>query len=735
MELLKGRHLFSGAFRRYFLFALLGLFLPISILFMLLIRTTTQQFTDYMKRTEQQQLQLLEQSLAAEFYNDSQIVRSLLIYQNVRPFYLQNFPSRASDLIHNLNNHFTNNNIVDEIYVHFFCDEYFYSTQTSFSTRRFMSQFNLSYSEGGTGQKFLQRMEEMKSEQDIFYLRDVTPPRPSSSSQTPEKVILYVYPYVVDDSVVGSVIFQINETRLNSWIGNSTGRYTYLFDQDGDLLNATDYSCVTENGLPLSWIEQQIQRTIKGETLDLSKNGYYILSGTIPDTGLYYIRFVENATLFSALRKIQFFYLLLLFLLVMFGFAAFFFLSKPLRKLQSALSGKKNADFSEVDTFLDSYNDLKNTNLHFQDEANASARRDFLRQLLENPPSDPDSILFQAEKFNIFLTAPYHFVAIGQDEFQNEENLCAALTPSVHFSYLISVPDTAGFTRWLVGSDCFLERRQLQSPGLEGRLSVSGTRAGVAHIHDCYLEARSYWDIASAPSSYYRQMQLSINSFYKEQAQLACQQMEKESAATALDTARTMYQKMKMDNVPLDIQCQILLKIIFTTDQLVRTRCGEDQSAPLDISSLLFVEDPTLLFRVLEQQVQTLIEWESRVQMPAPPALTLEAVLAFIQEHYESESFSLQMLADHFHLSLSYLSLFFKERYGDTLLNYYTQLRMDKARHLLDTTEMSLREVVADVGYANTSSFIRRFKQLYGITPGEYKKNGAPPASDFEKST
>ena len=712
-------------FRRSFLLSLLALFLPIAMLFLLLIHTTSQEFTDYMKRNEQQQLRLLEQALAAEFYNDSEIVRSLLIYQNVRPFYLQHYPSRASSLIRNLNNHFTNSNIVDEIYMYFFCDEYFYSTQTSFSTRSFMNQFILGQGSTDTSKVaewFLKRMKETENAEDTFYLRS-TVSKKSASSSEPGKAVLYVYPYSVDNEVVGAVIFQINEARLNSWIGNSTGRDTYLFDRTGVLLNADDFGDVIDGDLTQAWLQTQVQSTLNGETLNTTRNGYYVLSGAIPDTGLFYIRFVENATLFSALEKIQLFYLLLLFVLITFGCAALAFLSEPLRKLKNALPSKHMTGFSEVDTFLDRYNDLKTTNLQFQNEANVGARNAFLRSLLERPV--PEDAIQQSEDFGIQLTAPYHFVVIGRDEFQQQENLCSVLTSSKYFLYMISVPDTAGLTSWLIGCDRFLDRRRLQNAALDGRLSVSGTRAGVAHIHDSYMEARSYWDIANAPSPYYRQVQLSIDSFYKEQARLACRQLEEGFSVSALQTVQDMYQKMKSENVPPDIQCAILTKTIFVADQIVRTRLPEKAHAPLEASDLVLAEDPSALFHLFVQQAQMLTDEERKKEQASVPSLTVEAILCFIEEHCEDENFSLRLLADHFALSLSYLSLFFKEHYGDTLLNYYTSLRMDKACHLLDNTNMPLREVATTVGYANSSSFIRRFKQLYGVTPGEYKKGAA----------
>ncbi|MNC84018.1 DNA-binding transcriptional regulator AraC [compost metagenome] len=46
---------------------------------------------------------------------------------------------------------------------------------------------------------------------------------------------------------------------------------------------------------------------------------------------------------------------------------------------------------------------------------------------------------------------------------------------------------------------------------------------------------------------------------------------------------------------------------------------------------------------------------------------------------------------------------------------------MEKAKSILESTLKPLKVVSEEVGYYNVSSFIRRFKQLTGMTPGEYR--------------
>jgi len=95
----------------------------------------------------------------------------------------------------------------------------------------------------------------------------------------------------------------------------------------------------------------------------------------------------------------------------------------------------------------------------------------------------------------------------------------------------------------------------------------------------------------------------------------------------------------------------------------------------------------------------------------------------YIMQYYSECDFSTQQMADHFGMASSNLSQYFKDRTGKTLLNYITNLRMEKAKQLLSSGKLELRYVAEEVGYYNVSSFIRRFKQIVGVTPGEFRKD------------
>ncbi|MBD2867303.1 helix-turn-helix domain-containing protein [Paenibacillus arenilitoris] len=111
-------------------------------------------------------------------------------------------------------------------------------------------------------------------------------------------------------------------------------------------------------------------------------------------------------------------------------------------------------------------------------------------------------------------------------------------------------------------------------------------------------------------------------------------------------------------------------------------------------------------------------------------ARSAEDMLQYIQRNYRNSGFSLQDMSDHYGMALPNLSSYFKENNGLTPLEYTTSLRMADAKELLVSTPHTLKAIAEDVGYNNVCSFIRRFKQLTGMTPGEYRagsKEGGLP--------
>lgn len=99
-----------------------------------------------------------------------------------------------------------------------------------------------------------------------------------------------------------------------------------------------------------------------------------------------------------------------------------------------------------------------------------------------------------------------------------------------------------------------------------------------------------------------------------------------------------------------------------------------------------------------------------------------ERLRRYVNDNFDDPSFCLQQMADVFSMSPSNLSHQFKSSQGVTLADYTKRLRLEKAKRLLVHTGMAIAEIVQDIGYSNTSSFVRTFKDSYAMTPGQYRR-------------
>ena len=99
----------------------------------------------------------------------------------------------------------------------------------------------------------------------------------------------------------------------------------------------------------------------------------------------------------------------------------------------------------------------------------------------------------------------------------------------------------------------------------------------------------------------------------------------------------------------------------------------------------------------------------------------IKKVCTYVDENL-SQDISLETAADYAGVSSFYLSKLFKEEKGETFINFISDKRLEKSRQLLEQTELSIKEITAEVGYNDQNYFSRIFKNKYGLSPKEYRK-------------
>ncbi len=92
----------------------------------------------------------------------------------------------------------------------------------------------------------------------------------------------------------------------------------------------------------------------------------------------------------------------------------------------------------------------------------------------------------------------------------------------------------------------------------------------------------------------------------------------------------------------------------------------------------------------------------------------------FIVHNYKRE-ISLDDVSRDVNISPYYFSKVFKDETGENFIEYLTNLRVNKAKELLQDSDKSMKEIGYEVGYTDPNYFSRIFKKTVGVTPTEFK--------------
>lgn len=96
-------------------------------------------------------------------------------------------------------------------------------------------------------------------------------------------------------------------------------------------------------------------------------------------------------------------------------------------------------------------------------------------------------------------------------------------------------------------------------------------------------------------------------------------------------------------------------------------------------------------------------------------------MIRFVELHL-SENCSLQLIAREMNMNANYLGQLFKRETGKTYSTYVTELRIERAKELLASGELSINEIAAALGFNDYFYFLKTFKRVSGCTPKQYRQ-------------
>lgn len=110
-------------------------------------------------------------------------------------------------------------------------------------------------------------------------------------------------------------------------------------------------------------------------------------------------------------------------------------------------------------------------------------------------------------------------------------------------------------------------------------------------------------------------------------------------------------------------------------------------------------------------------------------ANVVERTKAYVNNHILGE-ISRSQVSKSIHVSPEYLSRVFRQKTGQSLVEYITDVKMNAAREMLSHSDKPVSQIASQLGYSNFSYFSQLFRSHFSLSPSEFRRMNPPNSSD-----
>jgi AraC-like DNA-binding protein len=269
----------------------------------------------------------------------------------------------------------------------------------------------------------------------------------------------------------------------------------------------------------------------------------------------------------------------------------------------------------------------------------------------------------------------------------------------------------------------------LPARSIEGTLYGGGVYGAIRDIDKAYIEALTMQEqYGSLPGKtlLFSQFQAQGKRNREEELQnssaLLVQSIKKGNADAALEnlgialtqieTLRAGIRKYKVSRLLGDI-----------SDTFCRTGFWDTEIAEANLEILVTSTGIPALCKNLSEFITECCGFIKSGDERRRPDGTISAVKEYIDGNFADPSLSLDQAAGTFGISPFHLSREFKRAFNTNFVDYISFLRINRAKHLLAGTNTKIKDIVGMIGYQDVPNFIRKFRIIEGITPGQYRES------------
>ena len=567
-------------------------------------------------------------------------------------------------------------------------------------------------------------------------------------SRSMEYVTVFVRPNQFLVSIRARLGFLIPVSGLRDILSAVTagpGSFAAVYDTDGEpfvtMGNETDIAALSTVTLPEDGATEKAR---------ISDEDYYLQSCTSSVSGWRIVTATPVTVAESGIQKARLFAgLLATALLLVCGGIAFLILRHNYRPiLQLVRTAAPDVHMtrrdSEVDVVKEELQRLNRVSddLHNRLDRNRAATLHRLYGRLLHGFGDPDVLLRRAEENGILLEGPFRVAAIwlhfATDNLPQEEEVHRFMT-----SFFETVPmiyhnesDIRRITVILPAPVCDEPAETVFYPfhekleevfGLEAAVGVSDCCPDFESLPEAYRQACQALDLRMLRGNscvcFWEEQKTVENALYVypsreiKRLQQYLLRLDPENTTVVIHEIIDM---MKSENMQVTAVRMVCYDIVNTVVKTLGSRTAEPVLPDNLLEEIVSFDTVGELTATLNQLICNLCDSIRSLREKAMDDRFV-MMLDYIRQNAFRPDFNVDTMAEHFNLSVSNLSHYFRSHQGQSLSDYVQAMRFEESCRLLKETDESIQTVCNRTGMLNVSSFIRRFKQLYGVTPGAYR--------------
>lgn len=172
-----------------------------------------------------------------------------------------------------------------------------------------------------------------------------------------------------------------------------------------------------------------------------------------------------------------------------------------------------------------------------------------------------------------------------------------------------------------------------------------------------------------------------------------------------------------------NIKYHFVVTVAMITRRCVEAGMELEQAYRLSDFYILKMDACTSIEAISKLHTQMVLDYTRKmILVKKAPILSKPIILCmdYIYSHI-NRRITVDDLAEHVGLSPSYLSRLFKKELNIYVSDYISEMKIEKAQHLLRYSDYSLIEIANYLAFSSQSHFIQTFKKLVGVTPKKYR--------------